>query len=146
MLDHKQGRFLIGSGATLIAACSLALVIGCGSRATPKKIACASGPAKPITVERVKAALHRHGYEVTLRPARCDVEDVVMELNAVPRTDAKTLVICDIRLRPIYGNGFHRLKVGDWVQDNVQCGVYPGANPTADVAQLRAAVRSMAIR
>lgn len=145
MFDHTRGRFLVGSGATVIAVCFFAFVTGCGSRATPEKIVCARGPARPITVERVKAALRQHGYKVTLRPDRCDVKDIAMELNAVPRTDEKTLVICDVRLRPIYGKGFRRLTDISWVQDNVQCGAYPGADPKAEFSRLRAAVRSMAI-
>jgi hypothetical protein len=144
MFDHMRGRYLVGYGVTVIAVCSFALVTSCGSRATPTKSVCASGPAKPITVKRVTTTLRGHGYVVTLRPDRC--YGIAMELNAVPLTDSKAYVICDVRSRPLYGTGFHRLANGDFVQDNVQCGVYPGADPAVDVTQLRAAVRSMAIR
>lgn len=122
---------------------------GCGSqRENTVKTPCASGTARPISVERARTILSKYGYDVTLRPDRCDVKDVAMELNAIPRTDKKALVICDVRLRPIYGKGFHRIGRIGLVQDNVMCGVYPGSKERAAAERktLLATVRKMAMR
>jgi hypothetical protein len=133
----------------LTLACVLLAVVetGCGSKPQDsKKIRCARESALPISIATVRASLMNNGYKVTLRPDRCNVEDIAMQLNAIPRTDANALVICDVRVRPIYGRGFHRLATGDWVQDNVQCGIYPGSKEKAstEIERLKITVRSMA--
>ena len=145
MNTRSLAKALIGAGGVIAAAFSVALLTACGSQGPPDVKNCTGGSAKPISVGRVETTLRRHGYKVTLRSDRCDVKDIVMELNAVPRTDEKTLVICDVRRRTLYGNGFRRLTNISWVQDNVQCGAYPGADPTVEFSRLRAAVRSMAV-
>lgn len=127
------------------------LSLGCAAHADKYQAGrCASGEAKPISLTRTVHVLEANGYKVMMRPENCgkDVPDIVMGLNAVPKSDSQALVICDIRLRPIYGNGFHRIGRRGLVQDNVMCGVYPGSKKraAAEEKKLFTVVRQLAVR
>jgi hypothetical protein len=71
-----------------------------------------------------------------------------MDIDASSRHDPSANVLCSVRLKPIYGLGFHTLWHTDaqsahWVRDNVECALYAGAHREADLAELRAMMNAM---
>lgn len=152
--QYTKGRHFsaISLGVGLIAIMAFAqFFIGCAGHNNENQAGhCATGKARPISLARTVHILEANGYKVVMRPEDCgaDVKDIVMGLNAVPKSDSQALVICDIRLRPIYGKGFHRVGRRGLVQDNVMCGVYPGSkkHAAAEKKKLLTIVRKLAMR
>jgi hypothetical protein len=146
-MDRKAYALTVIIAAS-VALLTIAMMTGCIEYNVPNpESKCSPKTPKPISVNRVINELRERGYqEVEKKPDGCMSPDTVMELNARPRGDARGLVICDIRVRPIYGRGFRRLTSRTWVQDNTQCGVYPGSKEkaSAEYAWLRDTVRFLA--
>jgi hypothetical protein len=111
---------------------------------------CPGGAAGPITTDRALGALREHGFSAVEDPTSCaGADDIVMALTNMDAADEEGLVLCEVRRAPIYGDGFSKLPATDmtdthWVQDNVECFLYPRSPPRDELNRLRAAMRELA--
>ena len=110
---------------------------------------CPGGEAEPISTSQALAALQENGFSTEEDPESCaGAADIVMVLGNTDASDEEGHVICSVRRRPIYGDGFSHLSksarmTAKMVQDNVECSLYARVDAAAETAQLRSALRDM---